>query len=71
MTRRAGSTFGTGRLYVASLTAHGRVRVYIGFDKVRDRHSIHAGQTMVLPLKHKHTNRDFVVYVGHRRCGAA
>jgi hypothetical protein len=47
------------------------VRVYIGFDKVRDRHSIHAGQTMVLPLKHKHTNRDFVVYVGHRRCGAA
>lgn len=59
-------------LWVKSLSAHGRVRVYRGFDKVRDRHSLKPGESMVIRLKRSgHSERDLVAYVGKSECEPA
>jgi len=61
-------------LFVQSLSAHGRVRVYSNrtLGKVRDRAPIGPGESMSLRLKRSgHSERDLVAYVGRSGCEPA
>lgn len=59
-------------LFVKALSAHGRVRVYRGFDKVRDRRPLKPGGSMTIRLHRSgHSGRDLVAYVGRSECEPA
>jgi len=61
-------------LFVQSLSATGRVRVYSNrtMGKVRDRAPIAPGESMVLRLKRSgHSELDLVAYVGPSECEPA
>jgi len=61
-------------LFVQSLSASGRVRVYSNrtMGKVRDRAPIDPGESMVIRLKRSgHSSLDLVAYVGRSECEPA